>query len=258
MYTLGVDIGSTTSKALILEDGKNIIASSIVVASVGTMNVSVAVDNVLKKTQLSRNEISETTVTGYGRKTYEGANIQVSELTCHALGVHHVFPEARTVIDIGGQDAKVMVLNDKGIMENFMMNDKCAAGTGRFLDVMVNILNLDISQLEVEAAKSDHAASISSTCTVFAESEVISQLANNVSIPDIVLGICKSVASRVSALVKRVGVRPIVCMSGGVAQNNAIRVALVEELGVEIEVSKYAQLMGAFGAAIYAYNKAIK
>ena len=211
MYTLGIDIGSTTSKAVILKDGSEIVASSIVVATVGTDGVSKALENVMKESGLTQADMACTVATGYGRQTYDGADYQVSELTCHALGVHYVCPGARTVIDIGGQDAKVLSLNEEGRMINFVMNDKCAAGTGRFLDVMANILKLDISQLETEAAKAVKPASISSTCTVFAESEVISQLASGTDIPDLVAGICQSVATRVASLAKRVGNSEEVC-----------------------------------------------
>ena len=255
MYTLGVDIGSTTSKAVILEDGENIVASSIVIATVGTAGVEEAVKNVLNFSKLELNDIKVVVATGYGRMNYDVADYKVSELTCHALGVHKEFPNVRTVIDIGGQDAKVISLAANGKMTNFVMNDKCAAGTGRFLDVMANILNLDIQDLEVEALKSDNPANISSTCTVFAESEVISQLATGRNIPDLVAGICKSVAIRVAALAKRVGIVEEVCMSGGVAKNSGVRNAMSKELGVDIVFSKNAQLMGALGAAIYGFKK---
>ena len=255
MYTLGVDIGSTTSKAVILEDGENIVASSIVIATVGTAGVEEAIKNVLNFSKLELNDIKAVVATGYGRMNYDVADYKVSELTCHALGVHKEFPNVRTVIDIGGQDAKVISLAANGKMTNFVMNDKCAAGTGRFLDVMANILNLDIQDLEVEALKSDNPANISSTCTVFAESEVISQLATGRNIHDLVAGICKSVAIRVAALAKRVGIVEEVCMSGGVAKNSGVRNAMSKELGVEIVFSKNAQLMGALGAAIYGFKK---
>jgi hypothetical protein len=258
MYTLGVDIGSTTSKAIILKDGTDIVSSSIVVATVGTDGVVRAIENVMNESGLPKEDIALTVATGYGRNTYEGADYQVSELSCHAIGVHFLMPNTRTVIDIGGQDAKVLALSEQGKMTNFIMNDKCAAGTGRFLDVMANILNLDISELEVQAALSKTPASISSTCTVFAESEVISQLAKGVHIPDLVAGICQSVATRVVALAKRVGIKEEVCMSGGVARNSGVRNAIAKELGVEIHYHKYAQLMGALGAAIYGYRKADK
>ena len=258
MYTLGVDIGSTTSKAVILKDGTDITASSIVVATVGTDGVGRAIENVLTEAGITMEEISYTVATGYGRNTYDGADDQVSELSCHALGVSFLCPGTKTVIDIGGQDAKVLALNEKGRMINFVMNDKCAAGTGRFLDVMANILNLDISELEVEAAKATDPASISSTCTVFAESEVISQLANGRTIPDLVAGICQSVATRVASQAKRVGLKDKVTMSGGVARNAGVRNALAATLGVEIHYNENAQLMGALGAALSAYQKVNK
>ncbi|HBC97797.1 MAG TPA: 2-hydroxyglutaryl-CoA dehydratase [Clostridium sp.] len=255
MYTLGVDIGSTTSKCVILEDGKKVIASSIVTAGTGTNGPDKSRKEVLEKSGLKQDDLNYVVVTGYGRSTYTYADAEISELTCHALGVQHVFPDARTIIDIGGQDAKVLSLNEKGRMVNFLMNDKCAAGTGRFLDVMARILQLDIGDLEVKAAAAKHPVKISSTCTVFAESEVISQLAAGVELNDLVAGICSSVASRVASLAKRIGIREKVCMSGGVARNGGVRNAMSKELGVEIFYSPSAQLMGALGAALAAYNK---
>ncbi|MCI8951599.1 MAG: 2-hydroxyglutaryl-CoA dehydratase [Lachnospiraceae bacterium] len=255
MVTLGIDIGSTTSKAVMLKDGKEIMASSIVIATVGTDGVSRAIEEVQKNSTVQKEAIDCIVATGYGRQTYQGADFQVSELSCHALGVHHICPQVRTVIDIGGQDAKVLSLNEQGRMVNFVMNDKCAAGTGRFLDVMANILKLDISQLEIQAAKSLKPANISSTCTVFAESEVISQLASGVEIPDLVAGICQSVATRVASLARRAGIKEQICMSGGVARNAGVRNAMAKELGTEIVFDPMAQLMGALGAALYGFEK---
>lgn len=258
MYTLGIDIGSTTSKAVILKDGKDITASSLVVATVGTDGVSNVIDRVLESAKINRGDISYIVATGYGRQTFEGADAQLSELSCHAIGVHFCMPQVRTVIDIGGQDAKVLSLGENGRLMKFEMNDKCAAGTGRFLDVMAGILNLDVSELGAEAAKADAPVSISSTCTVFAESEVISQLANGAKIPDLVAGICNSVAVRVSSLVKRAGVVQAVCMSGGVAKNSGVRNAMAQALGTEILYDERAQLMGALGASIAAFEKVNK
>lgn len=258
MYTLGIDIGSTTSKCVILKDGQDIVGTSIVVAGTGTDGPEKALQEVLEAAGLSREDIAMTIATGYGRKIYGAADGEVSELSCHARGVHHVFPDVRTIIDIGGQDAKVMTLNDQGRMSNFLMNDKCAAGTGRFLDVMAGILQLKIEDLEVQASQAKEVVKISSTCTVFAESEVISQLANGVETPDLVAGICQSVAVRVGSLAKRIGIRETVCMSGGVARNGGVREAMERELEVKIVYSPIAQLMGALGAALYAYDKAGK
>ncbi len=254
MYTLGIDIGSATSKCILLRDGKKIAGSSVVAAGTGTDGPEQALKMVLEAAGADRKDILYVIATGYGRKKFQGADGEMSELSCHARGVHFVFPDVRTVIDIGGQDAKVLALNEKGRMMNFAMNDKCAAGTGRFLEVMAGILKMDISELEREAEKSADPASISSTCTVFAESEVISQLSAGTALPDLVAGICQSVAVRAAALARRVGVREAVCMSGGVAKNAGVRTAMEKELGVKILFSDMAQLMGALGASLYAYD----
>lgn len=255
MITLGIDIGSTTSKCILMEDGSKIIASSLRIGGLGTEGPQEALDDLWAQTDHTPDEVARTIVTGYGRNKYEGADGEVSELTCHALGGRFIFPDLRTVIDIGGQDAKIITLSQDGRMSNFVMNDKCAAGTGRFLDVMANILRMDIDDLDECAARSEKPASISSTCTVFAESEVISQLANGVARPDLVAGICESVASRVSALARRAGVVSRVCMSGGVAKNSAVRHALERSLDVEISFDPMAQYFGAIGAALYAYRQ---
>lgn len=181
----------------------------------------------------------------------------MSELSCHAMGAHFLWPNVHTVIDIGGQDAKVIHI-ENGAMTNFQMNDKCAAGTGRFLDVMARVLEVKVSDLAPLGAQSTKRVPISSTCTVFAESEVISQLSKGTNKIDIIAGIHRSVASRVIGLVNRVGVSPDVAMTGGVAQNYGIVHALEEGLGIEIKTSPLAQYNGALGAALYAYRKASK
>lgn len=258
MFTLGIDIGSTTSKCAILKDGTELAGTSLRIGGLGTEGPEEALEEIWKNSGLSREQIDRTIVTGYGRNKYEGADGEVSELTCHALGGRLIFPELRTVIDIGGQDAKIIALSPSGRMTNFVMNDKCAAGTGRFLDVMANILRMDVNDFDTWASKAEHPAPISSTCTVFAESEVISQLANGVERADLVAGICDSVAARVSALARRAGVVPQVCMSGGVAQNGAVRRALERELNVSIAFDPRAQYFGAIGAALYAYKQQLK
>lgn len=258
MLTLGIDIGSTTSKCVLLEDGKTILANSLSIGGLGTEGPEEALNELKNEIGDYYEKIDRTIVTGYGRNNYQGADAEVSELTCHALGGRFIFPDLRTVIDIGGQDAKIITLSESGRMTNFVMNDKCAAGTGRFLDVMANILRMDINELDECASKSQNPASISSTCTVFAESEVISQLANGVDRSDLVAGICESVASRVGALARRAGVIPEVCMSGGVAKNNAVRHALERNLNVEISFDPMAQYFGAIGAAIYGYRQLMK
>ena len=255
MYTLGIDIGSTTSKCVILKDGEYVYAKGLAVGGLGTQGPEIALNTIWNESGLTKSDIARTIVTGYGRNRFEGGDGEVSELTCHALGGRFVFEDLRTVIDIGGQAAKVITLSESGKMSNFVMNDKCAAGTGRFLDVMAGILCVDINDFEKYAEKSKSPASISSTCTVFAESEVISQLANGVEMPDLIAGICDSVATRVASLARRAGVRETVCMSGGVARNGAVRKAMEKELGVRIEFDPLAQYFGAIGAALYAHRQ---
>jgi len=255
VLTMGVDLGSTTSKCVILRNGSENVGSAIAKAGAGTGGPARAVAAALSDAGAERGDISAVTATGYGRNTFEGADFVVSELSCHAIGAHAVFPEVRTVIDIGGQDAKVLRIGESGALENFIMNDKCAAGTGRFLDVMARVLELDVSELEDYDARARSAVTISSTCTVFAESEVISQLAAGVDLCELIAGIHASVAVRTASLVKRLGLVTPLAMTGGVAQNAGVVRALEKELGAEIAVSPIAQLNGAYGAALYAWKK---
>lgn len=250
-FVLGIDVGSTTSKCIILKDGQ-VLASAVVAHGAGTSGPARAKAEVLEKAGIAPGQISHTIATGYGRNHEEGSSGNKSELTCHALAVAHLFPNARTVIDIGGQDAKVMRLNDKGRMVNFVMNDKCAAGTGRFMDVMARVLEMRVSQLEAAGNLATNRVDISSTCTVFAETEVVSHLANARNVNDIVAGIHRSVAVRVAGLAKRAGVEPQLVMSGGVALNGGVVHALENELGVAIQVMPQPQLAGALGAALFA------
>ena len=256
MYTLGIDIGSTTSKCAVLKDGKELVAHSLQTGGLGTGGPEEALAQLWSSCGLTRQDMACAFVTGYGRKNYEGADGEISELTAHALGGRFVFPDLRTVIDIGGQDAKVIALSPSGKMVNFVMNDKCAAGTGRFLDVMASILRLDVDDLDAEAAKAAAPAAISSTCTVFAESEVISQLANGATKEALVAGICECVARRTAALAKRSALADEICISGGVARNEGVRRALEAALNRKILYSPMAQLFGALGAAHLAYAKA--
>lgn len=254
-YSLGIDIGSTTSKCVLLNEYGNIAARSLVRAGTGTDGPQMAFDRIFNDTGIERSAVSFIMATGYGRRNFRAADGEMSELSCHAKGVHRILPDVHTIIDIGGQDAKVILMGDAGTISDFVMNDKCAAGTGRFLDVMASILQLDITDLETYALSAKDPVRISSTCTVFAESEVISQLSANVPIPDLVAGICSSVAIRVGSLAKRIGIKEKVAMSGGVAKNGGVRRALSDELGMEIAYTDDAQYMGALGAAIAAKEK---
>lgn len=255
MYTLGIDIGSTTSKCVILQDGASITARSLQLGGLGTDGPEDALTELWQESGLTRADMARVIVTGYGRNKFEGADGEVSELTCHALGGRFVFPDLRTVIDIGGQDAKIISLTPDGRMSNFIMNDKCAAGTGRFLDVMARVLEVKVEDLGTLGAQSTKTVEISSTCTVFAESEVISQLSMGTDKRDIINGIHHSVAARVTGLAHRVGIRDQVVMTGGVAQNSGVVKALEESLGHEVHISPLTQYNGALGAALFAYQK---
>lgn len=258
IYTLGIDIGSTASKCVMLCDGKEIVSKSLISVGAGTSGPQRAIAEVLEKAGKTRDEMAYVLATGYGRNSLEGiADHQMSELSCHAKGASFLFPDVHTVIDIGGQDVKVLQV-ENGVMTNFVMNDKCAAGTGRFLDVMARVLEVKVEELGDLAAKSTKDVAISSTCTVFAESEVISQLAMDTDKCDIINGIHHSVAARVAGLAHRVGVRELVVMTGGVAQNSGVVKALEEELGHTIHTSPLTQYNGALGAALFAYQRYLK
>ena len=255
MFTMGIDIGSTSSKAVILEDGIRVAARKVIEAGIGSEGPDRVFADALSEAGIPREEITRVMAPGYGRMTFPGAADQASELSCHGKGIHYLIPEARVVIDIGGQDAKVMQINERGALLNFVMNDKCAAGTGRFLDVMAGILSVQTSELAELAAKAEEPLSISSVCTVFAESEVISHLAAGATRSDVAAGIHQSVAKRVAGLGNRIGFRGPIAMSGGVALNAGVVRALEHELGKQIVTHPDAQLAGAYGAAILAFEK---
>jgi len=255
IYTLGIDIGSTASKCVMLADGKELVAKSLITVGAGTSGPQRAIDAVLAESGMTKEDMSYILATGYGRNSLEQfADHQMSELSCHAKGAAFLFPQVRTVVDIGGQDVKVMRV-ENGAMTNFQMNDKCAAGTGRFLDVMARILEVDVNDLATLGAQSTKYVGISSTCTVFAESEVISQLSQGTDKRDIINGIHESVAGRVAGLAHRVGVQDQVVMTGGVAQNAGVVKALAAQLGHEVHTSPLTQYVGALGAALFAYQR---
>lgn len=254
IYTLGVDIGSTASKCLILKNGKDVIEKSIVFIGAGTAGPERAINEVLKKSNIKKDDLDFIVATGYGRNTFSDADDQISELSCHAKGATFLFSDVKTIIDIGGQDAKVIHIGDNSKMSNFLMNDKCAAGTGRFLEVMARILDVDIADFSKLSEKSKNHIDISSTCTVFAETEVVSHLAKAVPIEDIIAGIHRSIANRVGNLAKRIGVEPDIILTGGVAHDKGIIRALEDVLQSKIYSNEFCQLNGALGAAVYGYE----
>ena len=258
MYTMGVDVGSASSKVVILEDGNRVATSKVVQLGTGSTGPQKVLEEALAESGLKMEDMAKVVATGYGRFSFEQADRQVSEISCHAKGVYHLIPTARTIIDIGGQDAKAIKLDEKGGVSQFFMNDKCAAGTGRFIDVMARVLEVTITEMQDYDAKATEAAPISSTCTVFAESEVISQLSQGTSKENIIAGVHQSVAVKACGLAFRGGITPDVVMSGGVAQNAGVVRAISRELKQPVIVAPNSQVAGALGAALYAYEDALK
>jgi len=254
MLTMGVDIGSTASKAVIMEDGERILAKQLVAVGTGTRGPAEVYQKVLAQAGVSRGDLGRIVATGYGRLKFAEADRELSEVSCHGRGMRFLCPQVRTVIDIGGQDAKALLLDEWGNLDNFIMNDKCAAGTGRFLEAMSRVLDVQVEEMGALSERSRNPVSISSTCAVFAESEVISRLSSDEKVEDILAGIHASVAKKVSGLAVRVGYLPQVAMSGGVAKNRGIVRAMEQELKCPILVPEDCQMAGAIGAALFAYR----
>lgn len=254
-YTMGVDIGSVSSKCVILKDGREIAAAVTIGAGTGTSGPQKAVETALGAAGLETADILYTVATGYGRVTYEAADEEKSEIACHALGAYFQIPGVRTLIDIGGQDAKAVKIGSDGRVLDFVMNEKCAAGTGRFLEVMAQALGYPVQALQDLAAGAKEPVKISSTCTVFAESEVISHLAAKKQVEDVVAGIHQSIVRRVAGLARRVGLEEPVALTGGVALNAGVVKAFEEHTGTRLTVPAYPQVNGALGAALVACRK---
>jgi predicted CoA-substrate-specific enzyme activase len=252
MVTAGVDVGAITAKAAIFSDGE-LLATALIFAGYDRAVAACQVlDQALAQARLNRAQISRLVATGYGRVQVPGADRTVTEITCHARGAHFLCPDVRTVIDIGGQDSKGIAVGAGGRVLDFVMNDKCAAGTGRFLEVMARALEVDLADFGALALSAPRRATISSTCTVFAESEVVTLVAEGVPREEIVAGICRSIAKRVGGMARRVGVEPPVAFAGGVAKNVGVVRALEEVLGEALIVPEEPQIVGALGAALVA------
>jgi predicted CoA-substrate-specific enzyme activase len=258
MNVIGIDIGSLTTKVALISDGK-LIDYLIDRSTYRFSEVGHELFNkLLKKNNLSRNQISRIISTGYGRHSIDLAEEKVTEISAHARGVQYYFPDVRSIIDIGGQDSKVIIISDKtGKVIDFQMNDKCAAGTGRFLEVMSKALEVKMSEFGTLSLKSGNPESISSMCTVFAESEVISLFAKGSPKQDIAAGIHKSIGKRVGGMAKRLEVKPPLVFCGGVAKNPAVKKALELELGFNLLIPQDPQITGALGAALVAYDNLI-
>ncbi len=252
MLTAGIDLGSTTVKSAIVQDGVLLGTKT----STNGFDLKKASQDVyfrlLSELDIKSNAVDRVISTGYGRKNVDIAAKSITEISCHAAGVHFLRPDAATVIDIGGQDSKAISINKHGKVANFVMNDKCAAGTGRFLEVMARSLETELDEFGRISLQAEKPASINSLCTVFAESEVISLIAKGESKENIIAGIHFSIAGRTSAMARNVGHTPPVIMTGGVAKNIGVLKALESKTGQEIQVPEAPQIIGALGAAVLA------
>ena len=252
MIYAGIDIGSITAKAALIKNNR-LLGTHVIMTGYDPINAGIKVfDALLKQSRISKTQISALIPTGYGRASVSFADKALTEIICHGTGAHFMTPEIRGIIDVGGQDSKAIFLDQNGQVENFAMNDKCAAGTGRFLEVMAKALEVDLELLGDFSLAADKPSKISSICTVFAESEVISMIAKQERRENIIAGIHESAAARVAILANKIKIKKPVMMTGGVAKNKGMVNSLENRLGFKLIVGDLAQENGAIGAAVLA------
>lgn len=251
MYSIGIDSGSVATKG-VLFDGEKVIKKIIVPTGWSPKTTSKQVYDFLMK-DIDIESIKKVVGTGYGRINMEFANKKVTEISCHAKGIHFLNNRIRTIIDVGGQDSKIISLDEQGNVVNFIMNDKCAAGTGRFLEITSNILGSDIESID-ELANDSEPENISAMCTVFAESEIVSLLAKNVKKEKIAAGILKSIANKSSAMLNRAQIVDEIAFTGGLAKSKVLIKMLEQNLNKDIFIADDTQVIGALGAAIIGYR----
>ncbi|MDO8141557.1 MAG: acyl-CoA dehydratase activase, partial [Candidatus Brocadiales bacterium] len=257
MYTIGIDIGSMSTNGVLLNEKKEILSSIIIPTGASSKKAAdKTFQQILTEHKLTEKDIDYIVATGYGRIKVPFANEVVTEITCHAKGANYYFPKARTIIDIGGQDSKVIKVDANGNVLDFVMNDKCAAGTGRFLEVMARTLEIDLEEMGPISLNGKNSVSVSSLCTVFAESEVVSLIGADHKTADICKGLHLSIAKRITAQLKRIGLEEEIVMTGGVAKNIGVVTELESSLGCKIRISEEPQINGALGAALIALEKA--
>jgi len=254
-YGAGVDVGSTQTKAVIIDESKRIVSRALTDTGANVIRAAEnAFQAALNSGDIREEEVEYVVGTGYGRYKVTFGNSQVTEISCHGRGAVQMFPGTRTVVDMGGQDTKAIRVAPSGEINDFCMNDKCAAGTGRFLGAASSALDIPLDQLGPTALRGERAVKISTTCTVFAESEILSWLGKGKKIEDILLGVHQSIAMRSAGLLRRVGIEPEVTFTGGVARNTAMIETLNRKLGLEVNVSEDSHFMGALGAALFALD----
>ena len=256
MYVLGIDSGSTSTNAVIMDQDRKIVAFSVVrTGAKSGESADRILKEVLDKASLKREDISWIVSTGYGRVSIDFADENVTEISCHGKGAHYFNPKIRTILDIGGQDSKAIKLSETGDVSDFVMNDKCAAGTGRFLEMIARSLEVSLDELGAIALESKEKIEITSMCSVFAESEVISLIAQNKEKADIANGVCGAIANKAFGLLRRVGLEPDFMMTGGVAKNPGVVRAVEEKIGSKLYICEEPEIVGATGAALYALEQ---
>ncbi|MBN1364193.1 MAG: 2-hydroxyglutaryl-CoA dehydratase [Syntrophaceae bacterium] len=256
MIIVGCDVGSLTAECVILKDG-NIYGSEIIrVRPKPEHSASEVTEKLLARLNLTRPDIDYCISTGYGRENISFADDNISEIKAHSMGAHFLNSNIRTIIDVGGQDCKAIRINERGDLDDFIMNDKCAAGTGRSLEIMSESLGVDISELGALSMKSRNPVKIASQCSIFADTEIFHYLCREVDIADIAAGINEAMARRVKTIITRVGIKESIAMTGGVAKNTGVVKALEGMIGTSfVRFEEDPQIVGALGAAVFGYKK---
>jgi len=259
MIVAGCDVGSLTAEAVIMTNGTILGSEIIRVRPRAEQSARDVMDALLARLELAYEDIEYCVSTGYGRETIPFADHNISEISCHGRGAHWLIPSIRTVIDIGGQDCKAIRVDENGSLDDFIMNDKCAAGTGRSLELMSEVLGVDVSELGPLSLESTNSVVITNQCSIFAEMEILHYLCEERKVSDVAAGINESMARRVKMLVGKVGARDDVGMTGGVSKNVGVVTYLEKMLGKTfIEFPEDPQIIGALGAAIFAAERAKK
>ncbi len=257
-YAAGVDVGSTQTKAIIVDESHAIVARALTDTGAYLVRAAErAFESALGEAGLSREAIGQVIGTGYGRFKVEFGDAQVTEISCHAKGAWALIPATRTVIDIGGQDTKAIKVSDRGEVLDFAMNDKCAAGSGRFLTNSAEAVGLQVSEMGARSMDSKQPVRLSTVCTIFVESDILTYLAQGKKVEDILAGVHGAIAACTVALVRRVGAEAEVTFTGGVSRNIGIVKAVQEKLGVSVNVSPDSHFTGALGAAIFAMERVL-
>jgi len=257
IYSGGVDVGSTQTKAIILDENCRIVGRSLInTGAYVTQAAERAFQEAAADAKILTDQVAYVVGTGYGRYKVTFGNAQITEISCHARGANLLFPNTRTVIDMGGQDAKGIRVDENGAVKDFVMNDKCAAGTGRFLSNAAETVGIGLDEIGPISLRAKKQVRLSTVCAVFVESDIMSYLAEGKSVEDILGGVHSAIAARTIALVRRVGIDPEVTFTGGVSRNVGMVKALEEKLGFPVNVCDDSHFIGAIGAALFALERA--